>query len=168
MDINYCLLLATGFILFTNQINLDPKYSASVCPNLRSRIWHPSYRGDICLNFSSVVSDHSIFNRGYCPFWNYSDARVTFLTPNMPHTCLSVLGAGPRLQVIGSCAGRAVSLARPGLLVQPMPPGSQSARPLPWEELLGVSSIHSLTSPSFKMTPQMNKNKSETPLFLFI
>lgn len=30
MDINYCLLLATSFISFTNQINLDPKYPAGV------------------------------------------------------------------------------------------------------------------------------------------
>lgn len=82
MDINYCLLLATGFILFTNQMNLDPKYSASVCPGLRSR-------SDILptlLNFPFVVSHLAIFiNSGVFPLWNDSDARVTFLCPNRSH-----------------------------------------------------------------------------------
>lgn len=42
MDIIYCLLLATSFISFSNQINLDPKYPAGVCTDvdLKSDIIH--------------------------------------------------------------------------------------------------------------------------------
>lgn len=34
MNINYCLLLATSFISFTNQINLNLQYPAGVCTDV--------------------------------------------------------------------------------------------------------------------------------------
>lgn len=73
------------------------------------------------------------------------------------------------------CVSRLLAERFPGpalaYLRNPEPQGNQAGQQrglCPGKNFLRVSSVHTLTSPSVRKAPQMNKHKSDTPLLLLL